>query len=153
VDGILLIGNDISTLDEVKSSLKKVFSMKDLSEAIYVLGIKIYRDRSQKLIRLSQGTYIDKVLKRFNMQDSKKGNLPMSHGLNLGKKHCPSTNAELETMKKILYASAIGSIMYVMICTRPDVSHALSVTSRHQANPGIAHWTMIKTIVKYLKRD
>jgi hypothetical protein len=65
------------------------------------------------------------------MKDSKKGNLPMSHGINLGKKHYPSTNAELETMKKISYASAIGSIMYVMICTHPDVSYALSVISRH----------------------
>jgi Reverse transcriptase (RNA-dependent DNA polymerase) len=129
VDDILLIGNDIFTLDEVKSSLKKIFPMKDLGETVYLLCIKIYRDRSQKLIGLSQGTYIDKVLKRFNMQDSKKGNLPMSHDINLGKKH--STNVELETMKKIPYASAIGSIMYAMICTRPDVSYALSVTSRH----------------------
>jgi Reverse transcriptase (RNA-dependent DNA polymerase) len=151
VDDILLIGNDISTLDVVKSSLKKVFLMKDLGESDYILGIKIYRDRSQKLIGLSQGTYIDKLLKSFNMQDSKKGNLPMSYGINLGKKHCPSTNAKLETMKKIPYVSAIESIMYAMICTRPDVSYALSVTSRHQSNPGIAHWTVVKTILKYLR--
>jgi hypothetical protein len=55
-------------------------------------------------------------------------------------------------MKKIPYVSAIGSIMYAMICTRPDVSYALSVTSRHQANPGIAHWIVIKTILNYLRR-
>ena len=59
--------------------------MKDLGEAAYILGIKIYRDRSKRLIGLSQDTYIDKVLKRFNMQDSKKGFLPMSHGVNLFK--------------------------------------------------------------------
>jgi Reverse transcriptase (RNA-dependent DNA polymerase) len=67
VDDILLIGNDIPTIDEVKSSLKRVFSMKDLGDAAYVLSIKIYKDRSRRLIRLSQVTYIDKVLKRFNM--------------------------------------------------------------------------------------
>jgi hypothetical protein len=55
-------------------------------------------------------------------------------------------------MKKIPYVSAIGSIMYAMICTRPDVSYALSVTNRHQANPGIAHWIVIKTILNYLRR-
>jgi hypothetical protein len=55
-------------------------------------------------------------------------------------------------MKKIPYVSTIGSIMYSMICTRPDVSYALSVTSRHQANPGIAHWIMVKTILNYLRR-
>ena len=80
VDDILLMGNDIPMLKQAKSSLKKVFSMKDLGEAVYILGIKIYRDRSNRLIGLSQSTYIDKVLNRFSMQDSKKGFLPMSHG-------------------------------------------------------------------------
>ena len=63
VDDILLIGNDISMLESVKTSLKNSFSMKNLGEAAYILGIKIYRDRSKGLIGLSQGTYIDKVLK------------------------------------------------------------------------------------------
>jgi hypothetical protein len=57
--------------------------MKDLGEAAYILGIRIYRDRSKRLIGLSQDTYIDKVLKRFNMEQSKKGFLPMSHGTHL----------------------------------------------------------------------
>ena len=80
VDDILLIGNDIPLLESVKSSLSQVFSMKDLGEATYILGIQIYRDRSKRLIGLSQSTYIGKVLKRFNMENSKKGFLPMSHG-------------------------------------------------------------------------
>jgi len=63
VDDILLIGNDISMLESVKTSLKNSFSMKNLGEAAYILGIKIYRDRSKGLIGLSQDTYIDKVLK------------------------------------------------------------------------------------------
>ncbi|WVZ71522.1 hypothetical protein U9M48_020098 [Paspalum notatum var. saurae] len=76
VDDILLIGNDIPMLEAVKDSLRKSFSMKDLGEAAYILGIKIYRDRSKRLIGLSQSMYIDKVLKRFNMHDSKKGFCP-----------------------------------------------------------------------------
>ena len=55
-------------------------------------------------------------------------------------------------MKKILYASAIGSIMYAMLCTIPDVAFALSVTSRFQANPGESHWEAVKCILKYLRR-
>ena len=73
VDDILLIGNDIPTLQNVKSWLGKCFSMKDLGEAAYILGIKIYRDRSKRLIGLRQSAYIDKVLKRFSMEDSKRG--------------------------------------------------------------------------------
>ena len=81
VDGILLIGNNISMLESVKTSLKNSFLMKDLGEAAYILGIKIYRDRSKRLIGLSQDTYIYKVLKRFNMEEAKKEFLPMSHGI------------------------------------------------------------------------
>ena len=67
VDDILLIGNIIPMLESVKSWLGKCFSMEDLGEAQYILGIKIYRDRSKRMIGLSQSTYIDKVLARFNM--------------------------------------------------------------------------------------
>jgi Reverse transcriptase (RNA-dependent DNA polymerase) len=72
VDDILLIGNDIPILDSVKSSLSKVFSMKDLDEATYIQGIRIFRERSKRLIDLSQSTYIEKVLEMLNMQDLKR---------------------------------------------------------------------------------
>src|SRR4051812_27033408 len=85
VDDILLIGNDVQMLQETMESLEKSFSMKDLGEATYILGIRIYRDRSRRLIGLSQSTYLDKVLKKFNMESSKKGFLPMSHGVKLSK--------------------------------------------------------------------
>ena len=83
VDDILLIGNDIPTLQKVKTWFENCFSMKDLGEAAYILGIKIYRDRFRRIISLSQGTYIDKVLKRFSINNSKRGFLPMSHGIKL----------------------------------------------------------------------
>ncbi|WVZ88719.1 LOW QUALITY PROTEIN: hypothetical protein U9M48_035204 [Paspalum notatum var. saurae] len=153
VDDILLIGNGITMLEVVKDLLRKSFSMKDLGEAAYILGIKICRDRSRRLIGLSQSTYIDKVLKRFNMHDSKKGFLPMSPGTILSKTQCPSTTDEQKRMSEIPYASAIGSIMYAMICTRPDVSFASSVTSRYQWCPGEGHWIAIKNILKYLRRS
>jgi hypothetical protein len=73
VDGILLIGNDVKMLNSVKEYLNSKYSMKDMGEAAYVLGIKIYRDRSRRLLAFSQSTYLDKVLKRFRMEDSKRG--------------------------------------------------------------------------------
>ena len=152
VDDILLIGNDIPTLTNVKTFLGKSFSMKDLGDAAYILGIKIYRDRSKRLIGLSQSTYIDKVLTRFRMEDSKRGFIPMSHGIKLSKTQRPANQEERNRMNKIPYASAIGSIMYAMLCTRPDVSYALSATSRYQSDPGESHWTAVKNILKYLRR-
>jgi hypothetical protein len=86
------------------------------------------------------------------MQDSKKGFLPMSHSVTLSKKQCPSEPDEQERMRAIPYASAIGSIMYAMLCTHLDVSYVLSATSRYQSNYGEAHWTIVKNILKYLRR-
>jgi hypothetical protein len=149
---VLLIENYILMMEAIKSSLRKSFSMKDLGEVAYILGTKIYRDRSKRLIGLSQVAYIDKILYQFNMQDSKKVFLPMSHDIALSKKQCPSKLDEQERMRVIPYASTIGSIMYAMICTRPDVSYALSVMSRYQSNYGEAHWTIVKNILKYLRR-
>jgi len=152
VDDILLIGNNVAALQEVKSWLGSCFAMKDLGEASYILGIKIHRDRSRRLIGLSQSAYIEKVLKRFNMQDSKKGFMPLSHGTVLSADQCPTTAADKEKMSRVPYASAVGSIMYAMICTRPDVACALSLVSRYQENPGESHWSGVKSILKYLRR-
>ncbi|KAJ9558298.1 hypothetical protein OSB04_012912 [Centaurea solstitialis] len=136
----------------VKEWLSKCFQMKDLGEAAYILGIKIYRNRSKRLIGLSQSTYIDKVLKRFRMDESKKGFIPMQHGIVLSKTQCPVSSEDQDKMKSVPYASAIGSIMYAMLCTRPDVAYSVSVTSRYQQNPGEPHWVAVKNILKYLRR-
>ncbi|XP_048624869.1 secreted RxLR effector protein 161-like [Brassica napus] len=85
------------------------------------------------------------------MHDSKKGILPMSHGITFSKTHCPSTHDERERMSRIPYASALGSIMYAMLCTCPDVACALSMTSRYQSDPGESQWTAVKTILKCLR--
>ena len=139
VDDILLIENDIEFLDSIKGYLNKSFSMKDLGEAAYILGIKIYRDRSKHLIGLSQSTYLDKVLKKFKMDQAKKGFLPVLQGVKLSKTQCPTTAEDREKMKDVPYASVIGSIMYAMLCTRPDVCLAISLARRYQSNPGVDH--------------
>ncbi|GJZ30336.1 retrotransposon protein, putative, ty1-copia subclass [Tanacetum coccineum] len=123
----------------------------DLGEAAYILGIKIYRDRSKRLIGLSQSAYIDKILKKFNMHNSKKGYLPMEVKHELSNEMCASTPEEVAYMKKVPYASAVGSIMYAVRCTRPDVAFAQNLVSRYQQNPGKLHWVAVKHILKYLR--
>ena len=129
MDDILLIGNDVEFLENKKGCLNKSFSMKDLGEAAYILGIKIYIDRSRCLIGLSQSTYLDKVLK-FKMDQAKKGFLHVLQGVKLSKTQCPTTAEDREKMKDVPYASATGSIMYAMLCTRPDVCLAISLAGR-----------------------
>ena len=92
VDDILLIRNDVETLSNVKKWLAEQFQMKDLGEASYILRIQIIRDRKNKLLAFSQASYIDKVLARFSMQDSKKGLLSTRHGIILSKEQCPKTH-------------------------------------------------------------
>ncbi|KAL0400303.1 UNVERIFIED_CONTAM: Retrovirus-related Pol polyprotein from transposon TNT 1-94 [Sesamum radiatum] len=75
VDDILLIWNDVKMLGDIKVWLSTQFSMKDMGEASYILGIKIYRDRSKRMLGLTQSSYIEKVLKRFRMEHSKRGAL------------------------------------------------------------------------------
>ena len=86
------------------------------------------------------------------MVDSKKGNLPMNPGISLSKQMSPKTDEERTRMTSIPYASAVGSLMYAMLCTRPDIAYALSVVSRFQSDPGENHWIAVKNILKYLKR-
>ena len=126
--------------------------MKDLGEAAYILDIKINRDRSRRLIGLSQSTYLDKILKKFKMDQSKKWLLPVLQGVKLSKTQCPVTAEDRERMSVVPYAFAIGSIMYAMLCTRPDVSLAKSMAGMFQSDPGVEHWTAVKNILKYLKR-
>ncbi|GJT33168.1 retrotransposon protein, putative, ty1-copia subclass [Tanacetum coccineum] len=150
VDDILLMGNNISMLQDVKSYLGKCFAMKDLSDAAYILGIKIYRDRSKRLIGLCQSAYIEKILKRYSMENSKRRTISMQEKLKLSKSQGAST-AEIQCMQKIPYALVVGSIMYDVRCAHPDVAFAQNMTSRFQQNLGEIHLTTVKNILKYLQ--
>ena len=113
--------------------------MKDLGETQYVLGIKIIRDRKNKIIALSQENYIDSILSKYNMQDSKKGFTPFRYRINLSQDQCPMNVEEKEYMETVPYASAVSSLMYVMLCTRPDICYSVGIVSRYQSNPGREH--------------
>ena len=126
--------------------------MKDLGEAAYILGIKIYRDRSRRLIGLSQSTYLDKILKKFKMDQAKKGFLPVLQGVKLSKTQNPTTAEDRERMEVIPYASAIGSVKYAMLCTKPIVYLAMSLARGYDIDLGVDHWTTVKIILRRLRR-
>ena len=134
VDDILLIGNDARVLSSVKVWLSNQFNMKDLREAGHILGIKLLRDRKQGMLGLSHTTYIDQILARFSMRDSKKGFLLFKHGITLSKDQCPKTPNEIEKMKAVPYASAVGSLMYAMLYTIPDICFVVGMVSRYQSS-------------------
>ena len=85
------------------------------------------------------------------MQDSKPVDVPIPVGVKLSAEKCPKTQEEEEDMSCVPYASVVGSLMYTMVCTRPDIAHAVGVLSRFMSNPRKEHWTIVKRVFRYLR--
>ena len=151
VDDMLVAGSNMQEINVLKRKLANSFAMKDLGAAKQILGMRIARDRKNHKITLSQNEYIEKVLKRFNMHNAKLVSTPFASHFKLSKEMSPKTHEEMEYMSKVPYASAVGSLMYAMVCTRPDISHAVGVVSRYMNNPGKEHWMAVKWILRYLR--
>ncbi|GKF39122.1 hypothetical protein Tco_0119183 [Tanacetum coccineum] len=83
------------------------------------------------------------------MDNSKRGHISMQEKLDLNKTQGASTPKEVKRMQNVPYASVVGSIMYDVRCTRPDVAFAQNITSRFQQNPGELHWNAVKNILKF----
>ena len=125
------------------------FAIKDLGIVKQILGKRITRDK--KVLKLSQEEYLKKVLSKFNMVRVKPVSTSLASHSRLSKDRSSSIEQEWVYMAKVPYAFAIGSLMYVMICTRPDITHAVGVVSRYMSNPRKQHWEIVKWILKYLK--
>ncbi|KAL0376232.1 UNVERIFIED_CONTAM: Retrovirus-related Pol polyprotein from transposon TNT 1-94 [Sesamum calycinum] len=104
--------------------------MKDMGETSYVIGIKIHRDRSRCILRLSQETYINRVLERFQIKDCSPSVAPIVKGDKLNLNKGPMNNLEREQMKDIPYAYSMGNIMYAQVCTRPDIAFVVGMLGR-----------------------
>ena len=118
VDDMLITGHDSSKSDRLKRSLAKSFAMKDLGSTKQIRDMKISRDKKNKELWLSQGNYIQKVLERFNMSKAKAICSPLAGHLKFSSKQCPTSEKYMKEMSKVPYASAVGSLMYDMVCTR-----------------------------------
>ncbi|KAH9751148.1 hypothetical protein KPL71_014161 [Citrus sinensis] len=143
---LLLYVNDMLVADpnkdrvqELKAQLAREFEMKDLGPANKILGMQIHRDRNNMKIWLSQKNYLKKILRRFNMHDCKPISALLHVNFKLSSSMCPSNEAERKEMSRVPYASAVGSLMFAMICTRPDIAQAVGAVNRYMANPSGEH--------------
>lgn len=153
VDDMLIASKSQVEIDRLKAQLSKEFEMKDLGEAKKILGMEINRDRERGKLWLTQKQYLKKVLQRFGMhEDTKPVSTPLTPHLKLSSRLSPTTDEEREYMAKVPYANAVGSLMYAMVCTRPDISQAVSVVSRYMHDPGKGHWQAVKWILRYLQK-
>jgi ATP-binding cassette subfamily B (MDR/TAP) protein 1 len=116
-------------IETTKRWLSLNFEMKNMGEANYVLSVKVIRDRTKKLLGLIQESYIKKILEHYHMQDSKSIDIYIDKSLSLSCDMCPKTLEEKEKMFKVPYASVVGSLMYAMMCTRPDICYVIGFVS------------------------
>ena len=107
LDDILLASSDVSLLLETKKFLSSNFNMKDLSEASFVLGIEIHRDRRKGVLGLSQKAYLEKVLRKYGMYACKPSPAPIVKGDRFEKFQCPRNQYEIDQMKAVPYASSL----------------------------------------------
>ena len=138
---MLLSGRHTGELTELVRKLRLKFAMKDLGPTRHILGMKISRQ-----LFLSQTDYRH-VLERFNMQSAKSASTPLPIHLRLSQRDCLTSGSEAEDMKSAPYAPAVGCLMYAMVVTRPDISHAVGVISRFMHNPGRSHWNAVKHVL------
>ena len=139
VDDMLIVGQDAGLIGNLKKDLFKSFDMKDLGIARQILGMQILRDMKAKKLWLSQEKYIKQVLERFNMKHAKPVNTTLGSHFKLIKRSCSSSKKERGDIASTIYSSTVGSLMYAMVCTRPDIARAISVISRFMVNPGKDH--------------
>ncbi|WCJ18000.1 Transposon Ty1-LR1 Gag-Pol polyprotein [Euphorbia peplus] len=151
VDDMLIAAKNMNDVVELKALLSQEFEMKDLGPAKKILGMEIRRDRSSRRLWLSQQGYVEKVLERFAMSNAKPVSTPLANHFQLSEEDCPKTDKEIEEMTKVPYASAVGCLMYAMVCTRPDLAHAVSQVCKYMSKPGKRHWEAVKWIFRYLR--
>ena len=146
VDDLLIFGSDIARLEDVQQKLRDRFKMTDLGDISHYLGMQVDHIVGER-ITLCQSTYLKKVLDRFKMTECKPASIPMDPGV--ANSLLPyDGNADKETIK--WYQSAIGSLMWPAVHTRPDIAYSVGVLSRYCSNPGPTHCNLVIQIFRYL---
>ncbi len=151
VDDCMVTGSCTKTIQQFKVDINKKYAMTDLGACSWLLGIKVTRDAASKTTSLSQTAYIDSILSRFNFDDLKPSSIPMDPNQPLGRSQCPTSLADIARMKNIPYREAVGSLMYAVLDTRPDIAFATSTVAQFLDNPAFVHWEAVKRIFRYLK--
>jgi ribonuclease HI len=149
VDDILIASKEMDDVNEVKKALMATFEARDLREATSYLGIKIERQRESLHLKLSHEVMITDLIKRytpcFTMEDCKTRSVPLNPSIKLTK-----DEGEVLDRRQYPYCQLVGSLMYLSITTRPDISYAVGVLARHMAKPTLLHWQTAKGVLKYL---
>ena len=141
VDDLIVAGSNLKTLSDFKAAISERFQMKDLGDLSWILGMEIRRDRTNRIIEVTQKSYIDVMLQRFGMQDCKPIGTPAEGHLLRVENVGPSKD----------YMCMVGSLLYAAMVTRPDIAFAVQALGRHMQNSTQEHYVAGKRILRYLQ--
>ena len=144
VDDMLIFGKGKDVIKRVKHELGVPYEMTDLGEAHWILGMEVLNDQARRTITLSQRRFIEDILETQGMSNCRPVSTPMAANQKLPKLDAPEVDEKA-------YQSALGSLMYVMLGTRPDIAFAVGALSKHAACPGKEHWNALMRVYKYLR--
>jgi Reverse transcriptase (RNA-dependent DNA polymerase) len=153
VDDLLIVGKHAIDIANVKTQLSAEFAMKDLGQLKHFLGMRISRNHNGD-ITIDQNGYIRQILERFGMEESKAVSTPFVTSTRLlSANHAPENSTEFQADKADIkrYQTMVGSLMYAMLCTRPDLAYAIQQLSQFNSNPTNAHFQAAKRVFRYLQ--
>ena len=146
-----LVSHSLQEIQKVKERISETFEVKDMGEAAYTLGMQITRDKQAGVIELKQESFINAILQKFGMTDCNPVLTPMDANQKLHKGEVVITSGERDTLEGLPYQQVVGSIMYLMVCTQPDIAFAVSTLSQFMTRPTMEHWRAVQRVLRYLK--
>lgn len=151
VDDITISAPTDAEADRIVAEVAEHFELRDLGHSHFLLGIEITRDRSKRSLSLSQRQYIIDMLANYGFSGCTPVQTPMEPGLHLTQDMRPNTDAERAEMSEVPYINAVGALIYLSTCIRPDIAYTVSQLGRFSSNPGKQHWAAVKHFFRYLK--
>jgi hypothetical protein len=145
VDDILIAAASIDTVNKVKEALTTLFDARDLGDAVLFLGMVIHRDRAARTLKLTQERMTKELISKYGLDDGKPKAVPLSPSVRLSKDDGEPLDTAVYT-----YSPLVGSLLYLSVCTRPDISYTVGALARFMSNPTAAHWQAAKGLLRYL---
>jgi Reverse transcriptase (RNA-dependent DNA polymerase) len=144
VDDCIMTGCSVELITIYKVKLHKQYTLTDLGPVNWLLGIQITCNWEVQTISLSQEAYIKSILVRFKLSNAKPYSTPMVPSASYSKSDLPVSTNDAVHMRRVPYHKAIGSLMYALVATQPDITFAVSTLSQFLENLGEAHWEAVK---------
>ena len=152
VDDLVIAASTIGVINHVKTKLQEHYLMKDLGVIDEILGCKVCVDRDLDCITIHQTQYMKEIIQKFlPTDDTITHSVPADPSGHLVNSQCATSTEDHEFMRDIPYRQAVGSLLWLALCTRPDISYAVGQVAKFNANPGPDHWKAVLRIFRYLK--